>query len=512
MVGGIEVNTEYRLEVSNIKVRFGGTVALDGIDFSVAPGEIVALIGENGAGKSTLMKVLSGAVIPNEGSMTLEGKPFSPGNPAAARLSGIAMIYQELSLPAALSVQENIFLGMELSKNILGCRWILDRAKMQNAAAAALKELGHDIALASPVRELSISDQQLVEIARAHAVGCKILILDEPTSSITRQDVQRLFALMRKLKAQGNSIIYISHFLEEVEEIADRFVVLRDGKTVGSGKIGESSRDDIVALMVGRQLKDLYPRSKRELGDPLLELDELAGESKLKSASFKLRRGEVLGVFGLVGSGRTDLIRSIFGLDSIKSGKIKVASYSGYANPARRWSQGLGMVSEDRKGEGLAIARTIAENLVLSNPQSCESSGVFSPSKMSATAIEWIEKLSVKCHTSDQKIGELSGGNQQKIALARLLHHGVDVLLLDEPTRGIDVGSKKQIYEQIDSLACNGKSVLIVSSYLPELLGTCDRIAVMNRGRLSQPKNVEDLTEHSVMMDAIASELETKTG
>lgn len=508
MVGGIEVNLEHRLAVADIKVRFGGTVALDGIDFSVAPGEIVALIGENGAGKSTLMKVLSGAVIPDEGNMTLEGKPFSPGNPQAARQSGIAMIYQELSLPATLSVQDNIFLGMELSKNFLGTRWILDRAKMKSAAEAALKELGHEIPLDAPVSELSISDQQLVEIARARAVGCKILILDEPTSSITRQDVERLFTLMRNLKSQGNSIIYISHFLEEVEEIADRFVVLRDGKTVGGGKIGESSRDEIVALMVGRQLKDLYPRSKREFGEPLLELDELASDAKLKSASFKLRRGEVLGVFGLVGSGRTDLIRAIFGLDSIKSGKIKVASYSGYAKPKQRWSQGVGMVSEDRKGEGLAISRSIAENLVLSYPRSCESSGAFSPYKMTATANEWIDKLSVKCHRADQKIAELSGGNQQKIALARLLHHGVDVLLLDEPTRGIDVGSKKQIYEQIDRLACDGKSVLIVSSYLPELLGTCDRIAVMNRGRLSQPKNIEDLTEHSVMVDAIASDVE----
>ena len=498
------MNPEHRLKVENIKVRFGGTFALDGVDFSVAPGEIVALIGENGAGKSTLMKVLSGAVIPNEGSMLLDGKPFAPRNPEEARHSGIAMIYQELSLPATLTVQDNIFLGMELCRPLLGTNWILDRAKMRNAAESALRELGHDIPLTTLVRDLSISDQQLVEIARARAVGCKVLILDEPTSSITRQDVQRLFALMRNLKAQGHSIIYISHFLEEVEEVADRFVVLRDGKTVGGGKIGNSTHEEIVALMVGRQLTDLYPRSKRNFGETLLELESLAGDAKLQGASFQLRRGEVLGIFGLVGSGRTDLIRSIFGLDTIRSGNIKVGAYSGQASPAQRWSQGIGMVSEDRKGEGLAITRTIAENLVLSFPQSCEKAGTFSPSTMEATADEWIEKLSVKCRASDQKIGELSGGNQQKVALARLLHHGVDVLLLDEPTRGIDVGSKKQIYEQIDSLARNGKAVLIVSSYLPELLGICDRIAVMNRGRLSEPKNVEGLTENSVMLEAIA--------
>lgn len=492
---------EYRLKVENIKVKFGGTVALDGVDFAVKPGEIVALIGENGAGKSTLMKVLSGAVLPNEGDMQLDGKPFAPKSPEEARHSGIAMIYQELSLPAALTVQDNIFLGMEISRG-----WVIDRKSMQTAAQNALRELGHEIPLDTPVRKLSISDQQLVEIARARAVGCKVLILDEPTSSITQQDVQRLFKLMRNLKEQGHSIIYISHFLEEIEEIANRFVVLRDGKTVGSGNLGEASRDEIVALMVGRTLTDLYPRSKRNFKEPLLVVNELVGNGKLQSATLQVRRGEVLGIFGLVGSGRTDLLRSIFGLDTVKSGTISVGAYTGYATPALRWSQGIGMVSEDRKAEGLATTRTVAENLVLSYPQSCESSGVFSPKRMAATAADWINKLSVKCKAPEQKIGDLSGGNQQKIALARLLHHDVDLLLLDEPTRGIDVGSKKQIYERIDSLACSGKAVVIVSSYLPELLGTCDRIAVMNRGRLSAAKNVEDLSEHSIMLEAIMSE------
>lgn len=491
--------SEHRLRVENIKVKFGGTVALDGVDFWVKPGEIVALIGENGAGKSTLMKVLSGAILPNEGNMHLDGKAFAPKNPEEARHSGIAMIYQELSLPPALTVQDNIFLGMEISKG-----WFLDRGSMRAAAQNALKELGRELDLDMPVRNLSISDRQVVEIARARAVGCKVLILDEPTSSITQQDVQRLFTLMRSLKEQGHSIIYISHFLEEIEEIADRFVVLRDGKTVGSGKIGEVSREEIVALMVGRTLSDLYPRSTRDFKEPLLEVSSLAGDNKLQSATLQVRRGEVLGIFGLVGSGRTDLIRTLFGLDRVKSGKITVGSYSGLATPAQRWSQGIGMVSEDRKAEGLATARTVAENLVLSYPQSCERLGVFSPTKMSATTADWISKLSIKCRTPEQKIGDLSGGNQQKIALARLLHHDVDLLLLDEPTRGIDVGSKKQIYERIDSLACSGKAVVIVSSYLPELLGTCDRIAVMNRGRLSQAKNIKDLTEHSIMMEAIS--------
>lgn len=492
---------QMRLQAEGIKVHFGGIIALDGVDLTVAAGEVLALIGENGAGKSTLMKVLSGAVLPDCGSMSLDGQQYQPHDPHDARVRGIAMIYQELSLAPSLTVQDNIFLGMEPAR--FG---VLQMAQMRRQAQKALAELGHDIAPEATVNTLSISDRQLVEIARASAIGCRVLILDEPTSSITGHDVERLFRLIRQMKEKGQSIIYISHFIEEVREIADRFVVLRDGKSVGSGKISEHTQDEIVELMIGRDLKDLYPRSTRTAGEVVLEVECAQGFSRLRQASLTLHRGEVLGIFGLVGSGRTDLIRAIFALDEIKSGRIKVGIYQGKSSPALRWQHGVGMVSEDRKGEGLAVSRTVAENLILSYPQSAERCGLLLPSRMKAAADEWIRQLSIRCRSAEQQVAELSGGNQQKIAIARLLHHGVDVLLLDEPTRGVDVGSKRQIYELIDRLACQGKSVLLVSSYLPELLGTCDSIAVMNRGRLSQARPVSDLTEHEIMSQAIASE------
>ncbi len=489
------------MHVEGVKVRFGGTIALDGVDLSVAPGEVLALIGENGAGKSTLMKVLSGAITPDSGTMALDGQPYRPRDPGEARRHGVAMIYQELSLAPSLSVQNNIMLGMEPAR--LG---VLDGRQMQAQAKAALAELGHDLPLTASVGSLSISDQQIVEIARAAAVGCRVLILDEPTSSITRADVERLFDLIRRMRLQGHSVIYISHFIEEVREIADRFIVLRDGKTVGGGIVAQHSTNQIVALMVGRELGNLHPHSARALGDPILEIEALSSPPRLHAATLTLCRGEIVGVFGLVGSGRTDLIRAIFGLAPVKTGRVRIGLYEGPYSPARLWKQGLGMVSEDRKAEGLALSRPIAENLILPYPQSAESSGMLSRSRMNATARQWIEKLSIRCRDPEQSVIELSGGNQQKIALARLLHRDVDVFLLAEPTRGIDMGSKRQIFDLIDGLATRNKAVLMISSYLPDLLGTCDRIAVMKRGRLSAARPTSEVDEHSIMLEAVGSD------
>jgi len=492
-----------RMQLSGARVRFGGTQALDGVDLTVYPGEVLALIGENGAGKSTLMKVLSGVVIPQEGTMLLDGRPFAPQNPKEARESGVAMIYQELALAPSLTVYENIFLGVEARKN-----GILDKKQMRERSNTALLELGHSVDINSKVNTLSISDQQLVEIARASAASARVLILDEPTSSITSKDVEKLFTLIRKLKEQGQAIIYISHFLEELKEIADRYVVLRDGKSVADGMIKDVTKDDIVAKMIGRSLESLYPRSPHTPGETVLQVDNLSGFTKLKNASFTLRKGEVMGIFGLIGSGRTELLRAIFGLDQIQSGDLKVALYQGRYSPAQRWHQGLGMVSEDRKGEGLLTSLSIAQNLIL--PVGLKETETFvNPTKVKETTKRWIENLAIKCQAPEQKIGDLSGGNQQKVALARLLNNSVDVLLLDEPTRGIDVGSKRQIYELIDKLALENKAVLIISSYLPELLGTCDRIAVMSKGRLTAAKDISEVNEHDVMSEAIAIDNES---
>jgi ribose transport system ATP-binding protein len=381
---------------------------------------------------------------------------------------------------------------------------LIDWPRMRDMAARALAQLGHhDIAPDAPVGSLSVAAQQLVEIARAVAVGCRVLVLDEPTSSLARADVERLFTLLRHLKAQGHAIVYISHFIEEVKTVADRFIVLRDGRNAGGGLTTDATHDDIVALMVGRAVDDLFPRSPRHAGEAILDVSAL----EPGSASFTLRRGEILGIAGVLGSGRTHLLRTLFGLEPVRRGRVRVGVFTGAAGPHDRWRQGMGMLSEDRKEEGLATALDVADNLTMTRLSPFGAAGLVWPARQRAAASRWISELEIKCAGPAQKAGELSGGNQQKIAIARLLHHDVDVLVLDEPTRGIDVGSKAQIYRLIDALVADApgrkpRAVLMVSSYLPELLGMCDRIAVMQRGRLGEAVPAESLTEHDLMMAA----------
>jgi ribose transport system ATP-binding protein len=482
--------------MEGVRKRFGPTVALDGVDLEVGAGEVLALVGENGAGKSTLMKILSGAYTADAGKMGLDGREYAPKNPLEARRRGVAMIYQELSLAPHLSVGENILLGALPHVGVL-----LDWKRLKSEARRALAEVGRaDIAPETKVGELSIADRQLVEIARAVANASKVLVLDEPTSSLTRRDIEQLFVLVRKLRAQGHAIVYISHFLEEVRELCDRVTVLRDGRSVGSGEVASTPDETIIALMVGRSVEDLYPRSARVAGEVVLELDDLAGVLKPRAASLQLRRGEVLGIAGLVGAGRTELLRALFGLDAIKSGRVRFASFHGAASTGARWKQGMGLVSEDRKTEGLAQGLSIEQNLTLTKLPL-----LLSPRRQEQIAQQWRETMAIRARDVRQAVGDLSGGNQQKVAVARLLYHDVDVLLLDEPTRGIDVGSKAQIYRLIDELASSGKAILMVSSYLPELLGTCDRIAVMSRGVLGPARPVSEVDEHSIMAEAIGA-------
>ena len=479
--------------MQGVRKHFGATQALDGVDLSVSAGEVLALIGENGAGKSTLMKVLAGAHPPDGGGMLLDGQPFAPQHPADSRRAGIAMIYQELSLALHLTVMENIALGAEPVRGPF-----VQRKVMRQRAAHAMAELGRpDISPETPVRHLSTADRQLVEIGRALVAGSRVLVLDEPTSSLARNDVERLFDLIRRLKQRGLALIYISHFLEEVRAVCDRFVVLRNGRSVGSGTPAETPNTEIIKLMVGRDVEELYPRSPRSPGDALLQLDALSGWIKPDQVTLALHRGEVLGIAGIIGSGRTELLRAVFGLDPVRAGRIKVKAYEGAASTAQQWTRGVGMVSEDRQREGLALNLSIAENSALSSMPR-----FIHPARQSAAARRWIDKLHIRCHHPDQPVVQLSGGNQQKVAVARLLEHDVDVFLLDEPTRGIDVAAKAEIYRLIDQLACAGKAVLLVSSYLPELLGVCDRIAVMCKGRLHPPRRTEELNEHSIMLEA----------
>jgi ribose transport system ATP-binding protein len=493
-----------------IRKRFGATFALDGVDLEVRAGEVLGIVGENGAGKSTLMKVLSGAHLPDDGRMWLDGAPYSPAHPLDARRAGVSMIYQELSLARHLTVMENIVLGVEPLAGPF-VRWGEVRAR----AVEAMAQLGRsEIAPETPVHRLSIAEQQLVEIARAVAVGARVLVLDEPTSSLARDDVQRLFDLVRRLKARGLAILYISHFLEEIRALCDRFTVLRDGRSVGSGEVAAASDAQIVAMMVGRAVSDLYPRTPRTPGEVVVEsvtqasgLCGVGGDGRALThrpeacvTALRLHRGEVFGIAGLVGSGRTELLRALFALDPVRTGRVVVKSNASPATPARRWRQGVGFVSEDRKREGLALSLSIADNITLSSLRA-----TVRPSAQRAASRRWIERLGIRCRDASQPVRDLSGGNQQKVALARLLEHGVDILLLDEPTRGIDVGAKAEIYRRIDELACAGKAVLIVSSYLPELLGICDRIAVMCRGQLGPARPVSEWDEHKIMLAATAT-------
>lgn len=484
-----------------IRKTFGPTVALGRVDLEVLPGEVHALVGENGAGKSTLMKILSGAHLADGGEMEIDGKPYHPHNPLEARAAGVGMIYQELSIAPHLTVEENIVLGIEPMKGPF-----VDRKAMRARTLEALAHFDHpDIKPDTIAGELSVSARQLVEIGRSLAMGCKLLVFDEPTSSLAQKDIERLFSLIDRLKAQGISIIYISHFLEEVKRLASRLTVLRDGSVVGTRDVSSVTPEEVVAMMVGRDVDDLYPRSGHYPGEKLLEIRELSGRTKPLAVNLDLHRGEVVGIAGLVGSGRTEFLRALFGLDPSPGGDVLVRGKSGPADPRRRWREGVGFLSENRKEEGLALNRSIADNVTLTCLERFGKGGTLSPQKQRLATAVWIERLGIKCQGPAQPVGALSGGNQQKAAFARLLEHDVDVLLLDEPTRGIDIAAKARIYEAINEVVTDPvrpRAVIIISSYLPELFGVCDRIAVMSQGKLTRAVPVEKLTPHDVMLVA----------
>ncbi|MEW6073233.1 MAG: sugar ABC transporter ATP-binding protein [Planctomycetota bacterium] len=487
------------LRMRGVRKTFGVVVALDGVDLDVAAGEVHGLIGENGAGKSTLMKVLSGAHRPDGGAIELAGISFRPAGPADARRRGVAMIYQELNLAPHLTVEENVMLGRERR-----CCGVVRRREMRADVRRALDVLRHpEISPRARVADLGPGPRQLVEIARALVGDVRVLVLDEPTSSLSRRDSEQLFAVVRRLRDRGVAIVYISHFLEEVKQVGDRFTVLRDGRSVGSGEVASTPVSALIQLMVGRDIAEVFPRVPHVPGEVVLRVDSLAGELLPRSAGFELRRGEILGIAGLVGAGRTELVRALFGLDPVRRGEVTVARVrAARATPARRLAQGLGMLSEDRREEGLALGLSIAANATLSRLGPFGRGGWLSRRRQGAAAAEWLARLDIRARDPWQPAAELSGGSQQKVALARLLHHDVDVLLLDEPTRGIDVASKVAVYRLIGELAARGKAILMVSSYLPELRGVCDRIAVMHRGVLGAARPAAARTESEILDEA----------
>ncbi len=487
------------LRMSEVSKNFGATRALSDVSLDAGGGEVLALIGENGAGKSTLMKILSGAVSPDRGRMELAGRHYAPRGPHAARLAGVAMIYQELNLAGDLNVVENVMLGQEVSRFGL-----VKQSEHRAKVLAALKQLDRaDLPLDVPVSQLSIADQQVVEIARALVIDAKVIVFDEPTSSLTQHDVENLFRAIERLQQSGIAIIYISHFLEEIRRIADRFVVLRDGTVAGSGTLAGASEADIVSLMVGRKVDELFPTVPHSAGDVLLSLERLSGRLAPRDASLELRRGEILGLAGLVGSGRTELLRCLMGLDPVRHGRVRVGALLSRSTPRARIRAGLGLVSEDRKAEGLAQRETIADNVTYSRLSPYSRFGWLNLRRRRGVVEHWMERLNVKARSSEQLVEQLSGGNQQKVALARVLHQDADVLLLDEPTRGIDVGTKSEIYRLMASLAAEGKAVIFVSSYFTELLAVCDRVGVMARGELREIRAAKDWNSETILSCAL---------
>jgi ribose transport system ATP-binding protein len=488
--------TAVLLEMRDVTKSFGATRALDGVSLGIDAGEVRALIGENGAGKSTLMKILSGAYRPDSGSMTLASEPYAPRGPRDALIRGVAMIYQELALAPDLTVEANVMLGQERVRAGLICR-----REHRKLVSDALTLLEHpDIRPEAKVGDLGVGAQQLVEVARALVSSARVIVFDEPTSSLSEHDAQRLFAIVDRLRGRGLAIIYISHFLEEARRVAQTYTVLRDGKAVAAGRLEETDLRSIIASMVGRNLEELFPRVPHTPGEPILEIDQLRVRKSAKPANLALRRGEILGIAGLIGAGRTSLVRSVFGLGPVVAGRIRVRQLTGgYASPGTRIEQGVGFASEDRKTEGLALSRSIEDNMTYSALKRHELRGWLKLKERRAEVAHWIARLRINATGPAQIAANLSGGNQQKVALARLLHQRADVLLLDEPTRGIDVGSKAEIYRLIGEQAAAGKAILVVSSYLPELFGICDRIAVMARGALSDAHSTAEWTEHEVM-------------
>ncbi len=493
------------LELKGVKKNFGATAALTGVDLEIAAGEVHALIGENGAGKSTLLNILSGAFPPDSGELHFNSQPYSPRGPAEARVKGIVHIHQELSLCPHLTVAENISLGLEPSRFGL-----LQRDAMLRRARNLLEDFGcTHINIQAAAGSLSMPDQQVVEICRALASRSRIILMDEPTSSLTRHSVEQLFRLIRSLRDQGVAVIYISHFLEEVREVAERFTVLRDSKSVATGELSTVTDNQLIAHMVGREGEgaDLFGQhsAPRPRGELLLEVRNLASPPKVRAASFELHRGEVLGIGGLVGAGRTELVRALFGL-APSSGDVTLrgARVKRNATSADQIASGVGYLSEDRKHEGLYLQLSVADNLTATGSSRISRGGWIDLAKQGSISEKIISKLNIRSARPEAPVVRLSGGNQQKVAFGRLLHQDPEILLLDEPTRGIDIRSKTDIYREIRRLADSGKAILTISSYLPELLGICDRIAVMARGVLSPARNVADWTPHSIMQTAIS--------
>lgn len=488
------------LQMEHIGKVFPGVIALDDVQFELCQGKVHILLGENGAGKSTLMKILSGAYQKTAGRILLEGADIEIKSPGHAQALGISIIYQELNLVPYLSAGENIFLGREPTK-IPG---VVDFGELYGKAQMLLDGLGVEINAKTPVAELGIAQQQMVEVAKALSLDARILIMDEPTSSLTEQEIGQLFAAIRKLRDKGVAIVYISHRMEELFEIGDRVTVLRDGRYVGTHKLSDISKDELVQMMVGRQLTQQYPKRSANIGEEVLRVENLAVKGKLNNISFSLRKGEVLGIAGLLGSGRTELARAIFGLERIASGSIHVKKkMRKIRSPQKAIDLGIGFLTEDRKMQGLVMLLSVKENISLPSVARLSRFGVMNTAEETEAAQRFVNDLRIKTPSLEQKVMFLSGGNQQKVVLSKWLCSHAEILIFDEPTRGVDVGAKVEIYELMNELTAKGVGIIMISSELPEILGMSDRILVMAQGTIAGQFLSEEANQEKILHCAL---------
>lgn len=495
----MKVNTMTQLSLVGVSKIFGDTKVVDNVSITVEPGKVHVLLGENGAGKSTVIKMMSGIYQPDEGHIEIDGRQVRIPNVDAARKLGIAVIHQELNMVPQLSIMENLFLG-----NLPSNSGFLNKRVMKREAEKALKLIGLDEDVSTPMGDLGVARQQMVEIAKALMQNASILILDEPTAALTHHECEHLFDIMRELKAKGVGMVFISHHLDELAKVGDIVSVLRDGQYIDTVP-ASTPEPELIKLMVGRNIEDQYPRVAQKPGEVLLSVDGLTREGAMDGVSFEVRSGEVVGMAGLVGAGRTEVIRAIFGADGYDSGSVSVA---GKALPKHSIvaaiNAGIGLVPEDRRAQGLLAEAPVSENLGLVTMRSTAHMGLVDRSGQKKREMATAEKLSIRMSSINQEAGSLSGGNQQKIVFGKWAMANVKVLLLDEPTRGVDVGARVEIYELINQVTSNGGAVLMASSDLPEVLGMSDRIIVMSNGKVSGSMPASEATQQKVMALAVS--------
>lgn len=491
---------EYVLELKNIYKSFPGVKVLEDVTLQVRPGEVHALMGENGAGKSTLMKILMGIYKADQGSIFLEGEETVIHGPKDAMSKGISMIHQELNTVLDMEVAENVFVGRELLKKGMEKLKIVDIARMREETGRYFREMNIDIDPRAKMRTLSVAEMQLVEIVKAISLNSKIIVMDEPTSAITEKEAAVLFTQIERLKKQGVAIIYISHKMDEIFRISDTITVLRDGQWIGTKPAKELDNDMLIKMMVGRELTDIYPKDLVEIGDVILEVKNLSRGKKVQDASFSLRKGEVLGIAGLVGAGRSELVETIFGLYPKTGGQIFLHGKEVHIkNSADAIKNKMALITEDRKQTGLNLIVSVKENIASVSIGKLSTHGIVNDKKINEVSEKYIKELKIKTPDGNAIVGNLSGGNQQKVVLAKWLLDEPDIIIFDEPTRGIDIGAKRDIYLLINNLAKEGKAVIVISSEMAEVMGICDRILVMAEGRINGEARREEFSQEVIM-------------